>query len=313
MQPDTSDPTNAHLPSLQELGDTLLSTLTDWLSQGVALLPNLVLAVLLLFVGSMAARVIASGVRRALNRVSHNAQVNNLLATLTRVGIIGLALFGALVVLRLDTMVTSMLAGVGVVGLALGFAFQDIAANLMSGVMLAVSRPFGVGDLIQTKDYFGTVEHVDLRVTHLRTLTGELVLIPNEDVYNEPLVNFTETSTRRVDVEVGVGYDDDLDLAIAVLTEAMESLDFRHPDRDVGVFFQGFGGSSIDMVCQVWLPMAGQTGYLEARSKMVRAIKQAIDEAGLNIPFPIRTLDFGARPVGGQRLDDVLRPVFGDA
>lgn len=298
--------------SFDELGNTLWTTLLEWADYAVRMLPNLVLAVVVLGLGFVAARIVASLTDRGLRRVSSNVQVTSLLTVVARLSVTLLAVFGALAVLRLDGVVTSMLAGVGVIGLALGFAFQDIAANFMSGVMMAVSRPFRVGDVVKTAEYSGTVEQVDLRATTLRSFSGERVLIPNKDVFNKAIINYTDTPARRVEVDVGVGYDDDLPTVRTVLRKALEGLAFREPDRDVEVFFSGFGGSSIDVSARVWLPTASDTSYLEARSLTVMAVKQALDEAGLHIPFPIRTLDFGAAPVGGERLDVGLRPLFGE-
>ena len=299
--------------SLDELGNTLWTTLLEWADYAVRMLPNLVLAMVVLGLGLLAARVIASVTDRGLRRVSTNVQVNSLLTVTTRVAVMLLAVFGALAVMRLDGVVTSMLAGVGVIGLALGFAFQDIAANFMSGVLMAISRPFKVGDVVKTSEYSGTVEQVDLRATALRTFTGERVLIPNKDVFNKAIMNYTDTAARRVDLKVGVGYGDDLPEVRKVLRAALEGLEFRHPDKDVEVYFDGFGDSSIDVSVRVWLPMGTATNFLEARTLTVIAVKQALTDAGMNIPFPIRTLDFGAAPVGGERLDVALRPVFGEA
>lgn len=305
MQPDTD--------RLDDLTAPLLERLQEWAELGIAMLPNAVLALVVVGLGWLLSGLVGRLAGRALDRISANRQVNHMLCTALRAATLGVAGFGALSVLHLDGVVTSMLAGVGVVGLALGFAFKDIAANLMSGVLMAVSRPFHVGDLVDTAGFFGTIERVDLRTTQLRTPTGELVVIPNQDVCNQPVTNFTETPSRRIDLEVGVGYQDDLEDVRDALIEALCQLPFRDAEREIDVHYQGFGGSSVDMTCRIWLDSATQVSYLQARSEAVIAVKKAIDSHGFHIPFPIRTLDFGASPVGGERLDTVLRPVFGEA
>ncbi len=292
------------------LADTLLETLRGWVESTIQLMPNIVIALVVLVVAWFIARFASNLAEKTLDRFSKNRQINNLATTATRIAILGGGLFAALAVLGLNGVVASLLAGVGVVGIALGFAFQDIASNFMSSVLLAVSRPYKVGDLIRTTDFFGIVERTDLRTTHIRTLDGELVLIPNKDVYNNPLTNLTETPDRRVEIAVGVGYDDDLRTAKEACTTALENLEMRNADKPVQIFFTGFGGSSIDFEARFWVQVSGQAEFLNARSEAIIAIKEAIDEAGLNIPFPIRTLDFGAKPVGGERLDTALRPVF---
>ncbi len=292
---------------LDELPFVLFDKLQSWLEVAVAMLPNLVAALIVFTFFWFLARGSAAVARRALSRISNNEGVNRLLVVIVRVALTSVGLFVALGMLNLDKVVTSLLAGVGVVGLALGFAFQDIAANFMSGVIMAVSRPFAVGDLVQTGDHFGIVEAIDLRTVHLRTVTGERVLIPNKDVYNNSLVNYTETPHRRVDVAVGVAYGDDLVTARDAAVQALETLPMRNQNRPVEVFYEGFGDSSIDFVARFWIEFSAQRDYLHARSEAVIALKRGLDAAGITIPFPIRTLDFGARAVGGESLSNELR------
>ena len=219
-------------------------------------------------------------------------------------------LFVALGVLGLDKTVTSLLAGVGIVGLALGFAFQDIAANFMSGLILSFRHPFRVGHLVQTQGFMGVVADISLRTTVLRQLTGEHVRIPNKDVLGNPLINFSAAGERRVDLEVGVSYGEDLERVREVALRAVESVAPRRQERPVELFYEGFGDSSIDFVVRFWIDFARQPDYLAARSAAVIAIKQAFDREGITIPFPIRTLDFAA--VGGTTLPDALRPVLAE-
>ncbi|MEZ4241177.1 MAG: mechanosensitive ion channel family protein [Myxococcota bacterium] len=292
--------------SLADLPKILIDQLQSWLELAVRMLPNLVVALLLFVLAWFVARGAASLARRTLDRLSHNVEVNRLLEVVTRVSLTALGLFAALSVLNLDGVVTSLLAGVGVIGLALGFAFQDIAANFMSGVIMAISRPFKVGDLMKTGDFFGTVEGINLRTTLLRTPTGELVLIPNQQVYNNPLTNFTETDHRRVDLPVGVAYCDDLRGVKATVEQTLRGLSMADADRPVEVLYEGFGDSSINFQARFWIRARTQHDFLAARSEAIMSIKEALDAEGYTIPFPIRTLDFGAGVVGGERLDEVI-------
>jgi small conductance mechanosensitive channel len=196
----------------------------------------------------------------------------------------------ALGILHLDKTVTSLLAGAGVIGLALSFAFQDIAANFMSGILIAVRRPFKVGDNIETNSYAGTITKINLRTTTLDSFQGQKIMIPNKDVFQGPLTNFS-TGQRRIDLEVGVSYNDDLIKVREVAEEVVKSIARGFRDEDTKVFFKGFGGSSIDLVVQYWIDLTGQRDYLDARSEGIIKIKKAFDENGISIPFPIRTLD----------------------
>jgi small conductance mechanosensitive channel len=190
--------------------------------------------------------------------------------------------------------VVSLLAGVGIIGLAIGFAFQDIAANLIAGVFLSVRRPIHVGDLVRTNGFFGTVQEINLRSTILRTQTGETVLIPNRQVFETPTTNYSIAGKRRVDLQVGISYSDDLESAKRIALGAVERLETRDHDREVELFFKEFASSSIDFVVRFWIDFQRQSDYLAARSRAIVAIKQAFDENGITIPFPIRTIELSS-------------------
>lgn len=291
------------------LFENLLDKLEGWLETAVAMLPNLAVAVVVLVVFGFAARFISRGVARALEHVMSNKQVASLLVKAVRIAIIVVGVFVALGILNLDKTVTSLLAGVGIIGLALGFAFQDIAANFVSGVLMAARRPFVVEDLVKISDFFGRVSAIDLRATRLTQLTGETVIIPNKEVFQNAIVNYTETPKRRIDLTVGVSYDDDLRRARSLAIEAVEGLEHRLESSEVQLFYTGFGSSSIDFTIRFWIDDAEQVAYLRARSEAVIAIKQAFDDNDITIPFPIRTLEFsdGAGPFGQGIADEGAR------
>ncbi|GAB2796731.1 small conductance mechanosensitive channel [Hymenobacter luteus] len=271
---------------------TLLSgKLTRWLQQFILLLPNLLIAVLILVVTFFAARLVRRLMGQVLPRVSTHATLNNLVSTLAYLGVLLVGTFFTLEVLSLDKTVTSLLAGVGIIGLALGFAFQDMAANFISGIIIAVQRPFTVGDVIQTDAFFGTIERINLRTLDLRQVTGELVRVPNRKVFESAVINYTVTTRRRVDLDCGVAYDSDLEQVRAVALQAMRDFPKLLTDRPPEVMFTGFGDSAITFTLRFWIPYQQQVDYVGAKSEAVMRIKRAFDEAGIVIPFPIRTLD----------------------
>lgn len=286
-----------------EVIEKLVNKLNLWFEEGVLLVPNFITAVVVLVLFGILARV----AKRASGKIFERGlplQTARLLATVTYVMVLVLGLFVALGILGLDKTLTSVLAGAGIVGLALAFAFQDIAANFFAGVFISFRRPFRLGDIIQTNDYLGTVERIDLRSTTLQTPQGQLVLIPNRLVFENPMVNFTETRRRRVDLDVGVAYGDDLAKARQVAMRAVESIQHLGKDPDIRLFYSEFGDSSINFVVQFWVDYDRQATYLAARSEAIQAIKMAFDENDITIPFPIRTLDFGV--VGGEPLSEHL-------
>lgn len=288
----------------QKAIQNLVGKLQGWLESLIVMLPNLIGAALIVVLFWVAARLLRKLVLKLLQRISVYAQVNKLVGTMTYLLVMVTGLFFALGVLNLQKTVTSLLAGAGIIGLALGFAFQDIAANFMSGIFLSIRRPFRENDLVETNNYFGTVERITLRSTELISAQGQVVIIPNKEVFQNPIVNYSQTGRRRVDLKVGVSYGDDLQTVRDVALAALDALDGLEPGRPVDFFYEEFGSSSINFVIRFWISHTGQADYLRARSDAVMRIKHAFDAHGITIPFPIRTLDFGI--VGGEKLSDVL-------
>jgi small conductance mechanosensitive channel len=278
----------------------LNAKLSSWIDGAILMLPNLVVAVLIVVGFWVAARFIRAVTLRLLARLSHATEVNRLLAGAAYVGTVAAGTFIALGVLKLDKTVTSLLAGAGILGLAVGFAFQDIAANFIAGVLISLRHPFRVGDLIETNGFYGTVRHLNLRATEMMRLDGQLVFIPNKDVFQKPIVNYTVNGVRRVDLPVGISYGEDLEQVRRVTIEAVSGVPGRDPARDVELFFNEFGDSSINFVVRFWIPFVKEPDYLQAMSEAIMRLKRAYDDAGITIPFPIRTLDFSE--VGGRRL-----------
>ncbi|HSK76093.1 MAG TPA: mechanosensitive ion channel [Thermoanaerobaculia bacterium] len=273
----------------------------------VLLLPNLLVAIVVLIAFWLAARLVKNVLTRVLRRISQSEQVNQLLAYSVFLALLAVGTFVSLGILGLQKTVASLLAGAGIITLALGFAFQDIAANLMAGIYLSVQRPFRPGHIIETKDFFGVVKRIHLRWTELRTQQGQVVLIPNKQVFENPIMNYSETGKRRVDLRLGVSYGDDLEKARLITVQAVEAVSTRLPDQDVEFFYEEFGESSINFVVRFWIDFARQPDFLAAQSEAVERIKRAFDENGITIPFPIRTLDFAK--VGGETLSQVLEEV----
>jgi small conductance mechanosensitive channel len=279
----------------------LARKIMGWARDFVLLLPNLLAAVLVIVVTWLVARLVRSLVARLLKRVSHSEQVNWLLAQAVYIAVFAAGTFIALGVLGLDKTVTSLMAGAGIVTLALGFAFQDIAANLMAGIYLSVRRPFRRGQLIKTQDYFGTVNQVNLRWTEVYTQQGQLVLIPNKQVFENPIMNYSSLGRRRIDLSVGVSYGDNLAKAREVAIRAVEEIPARLSDRPVELYYEEIGESSINFVVRFWIPFSKQGDYLEARSEAIERIKKSFDAEGITMPFPTRTLDFSLAPDGTFR------------
>ncbi len=276
--------------NFQTLIETFQSTASEWANGLLQLAPNLLAAGLVLVMFWLLARVARSLVRRGLTHVLSNQQARSLVSTISYLAVLAGGLMAALNILNLEKTVTSLLAGVGIVGLALGFAFQDLAANFMSGIFMSFRRIFSHGDVIEAAGIMGKVVEVDLRSTWIRTFEGQMICVPNRKLFESPLINYTRSGERRVDITVGVGYDCDLEKAKQAAIEAINEVEPKDEGRDVDVYYKSFGASSIDMSVRFWIRYPEQD-FLEAQSRAVTEIKRAFDENGIDIPFPIRTLD----------------------
>ncbi|WP_018476331.1 mechanosensitive ion channel family protein [Pontibacter roseus] len=284
--------------------ELLLSKLDTWGEQLVLMLPNLFVALILLILTFYVARLIRNGLDKVIGRISHSPALNNLISALLYMGLLAVGFFFVLSVLQLDKVVVSLLAGVGIIGLALGFAFQDIAANFISGIIIAVQKPFGVGDMIETNDYFGVIERVTLRTLDIRQPTGELVRLPNKMVFENPVTNFSINGFRRIDLDVGVSYAEDLEQVQHIVIEALQDVKNRMKTKEVEVMFDAFNESSIDFKARFWVTYTRQHDFVEAKSDAIIRIKKAFDQNNIVIPFPVRTLDFGIK--GGEKLNEQL-------
>lgn len=278
--------------------------LTLWFEGFVKLLPNLVIAILILILGLYLAKVIRKFALRMITKVSHLPTINNLFASFMYLLTIGITIFIVLDIINLDKAVTTALAGAGILGLALAFAFQDIAANFMSGVFISFRKPFNIGDLVEMQDYMGRIESINLRDTSMLTLQGQRVIIPNKEIFQNPIKNYTSTFKRRLDLKVGVSYGEDLEKVREIALTEASKLSLRDQSRDVELFYEEFNDSSIDFNLRIWLNTTEQVKYQEARSETIILIKKAFDANDIMIPFPIRTLDFGIK--GGEKLADTM-------
>ena len=301
----------------QSAADTatgLLDKLQGWFESFVLLLPNLVIAILIVtafaFLARLVRRVVAGLLHRAADHAPNTRNVVDLLATMAYIAVLATGAFLALTTLKLDGIVTTLLAGAGVVGLALGFAFQDIASNFIAGILMAIRNPFVVGEIIETSGFTGPVREINLRSTIIDTFQGQKVILPNAKVFGDPIINYSARGERRIDLTCGVGYGDDLAHAQQVAVQASEGLEGRKESKPVQLYFTEFGDSSINFVVRFWVDFRAQTDYLEAQSQAIMAVKTAFDGAGVTIPFPIRTLDFD--PNGGVDLRRALKGTDGD-
>lgn len=278
--------------------------LERWVEASIKHLPNIAVAIFIAMAFGLLAKIVGNLAHRVLSRTFDSTQIVGLLTSIIKVAIATAGIFIALDFIGLRGTVTSLLAGAGIVGLAIGFAFQDITENLIAGIAMGVRKPFQIGDVIEAEGVFGNVEAINLRNTHVMTFFGQREIIPNKILFRNILTNYSVNGHRRVEVPVGISYADDPQQAAEVLTEAVNEFDFVIRKEETGVWAESFGDSSINLLVWFWIEYPGEPGFLAARHQGIVAIQRALSDANILIPFPIRTLDFGAK--GGEKLNAML-------
>ncbi len=270
---------------------TLRDQLQDMGTGFIEALPSIAIALIILFVTWIVARFAVRISDMIVGRTEIRTSLKNLIDTLVKLGIWLIGLFIAAVVVMPDLTPASLLAGLGIGAVAIGFAFQDIFENFLAGVLIMVREKMRIGDIIECEGITGKVEHITLRETHVRKLSGELTVVPNSILFKNPVEIFTDVDQRRHEVVVGVSYDTQLDHAADVIRRAVEDVDDVLASKGVDIFAQEFNSSSVDFLVRWWAGSTPRAGW-ESKDKVVRAIKAALDEASIEIPFPYVTHTF---------------------
>ena len=266
--------------------------LASWLDALILNLPNFILAAVIFVIFIFIAKYAAKLADKLLRRKGSQDSIRQITTKVVKVLIILLGFFVALGLLNLDKVLTSVLAGAGVVGLAIGLALQGTLSNTFSGVILSFLPELQIGDWVETNGYAGEVVEINLRNIVVKESDNNYVMIPNSKIVEEPFKNFTRTARSRVMVNCGVGYSSDLEFVQNLTTETMQSVFPQRGNEEVEFMFQEFGDSSINFVVRFWTDVTRNRDILVAKNTAIIAIKKAFDKNGINIPFPIRTIDF---------------------
>ncbi|ADT69451.1 Small-conductance mechanosensitive channel [Pseudoalteromonas haloplanktis] len=292
------------IPSITEAEKLIEEKLGGWFDVVISHIPNFIVAVIIAIIFSFIARLAGKGMKKVLRRSLDSTQIADLMASIFKVIVLSVGVFIALDFMGLKSTVTSLLAGAGIVGLAIGFAFQDMTENLIAGIAMGIRKPFKAGDVIETDNVFGSVHSINLRNTLIESFYGQLILVPNKILFRNVLRNYSTLGVRRIEVAVGISYADDIEKASEVIVEKINQFDFVIRKNETAVYAEGFGDSSINLLVWFWIKYPGEPDFMTVRHKGVVAVKQALDAADISIPFPIRTLDFGIK--GGEKLDAMI-------
>lgn len=272
-----------------DLGDFLQRI--QGILRGIALaLPNVVLGVLVFVVFWLVSKLVARLVRAITRRAGQPPGVRTVLARLVTWAILGLGLLVALTVIFPTLNAASLFGALGVGSVAIGFAFKDIFQNLLAGILILLTRPFRIGDQIVSGDNEGTVESIEVRATMLRTYDNRRVVIPNSDLYTNRVTVNTAYGQRRLAVDVGIGYGDDIPTAKAVAAKTVAALPGILTEPAPTVLVTVLGDFAVNLSVRFWIDPPHRREAVEAQDQVLEALKSALLDAGIDLPLPTQQL-----------------------
>ncbi len=274
-------------------------------------IPRLGVALVIIFIGYVLSRLLRAGLHRYLRR-DRTPSFALVMSKLAGWVLFGLAALSATSAAFPSVKPVDLLAGLGFFSVAVGFAFQDILENTLSGVLLLFRQPFESGDQIQVLEQTGTVEAISIRETRIKTFDGQLVLIPNRDVYKNVIRVQTHYEMRRLSFVVGVAYENDAREASRVMERALGGVEGVATDPAPEALVRELGVSTVDIEARLWTSPAQHDGVIVI-DEAIKTVKEALDEAGIEMPADIIALqatpsfkaalqgDGDVTPAGGVR------------
>jgi small conductance mechanosensitive channel len=251
--------------------------LEGWTTIFIKMLPNLVLAIIVVAAAYFLAKLIRNVSYKVTQRVSSSDSVSGVVSVILQTLTMFLALTIALNILDLDKAVASLLAGVGIIGLALGFAFQDLSSNFISGLYMAFRRPFEIGDKVETNAFIGTIEKIELRSTTMLTTAGLHVIVPNKDIFQKPIINYSRSEKRRVEIDFTLPNTTDLAFAESIVRKALEQLD-GNADKEIEFYYTGIEDPKIKLTVSFQIDNREPRDFMIQRHNAILAIHRELGE-----------------------------------
>jgi len=260
--------------------------LMRWWVYLIKMLPNAVLAVLAIVFFIVVAKLVQRVTRRISFRVSKSESITSLLSGIAYIVVVVIGLMTALEILQLEKTVSSLLAGAGIIGLALGFAFQDLTSNFISGAFIAFKRPFEVGHVVETNGFIGKIEEIRLRSTTLRTFAGLHVIIPNKDIFQRPIINHSLTPERKVELEFHIASTVDLRFIVNKIREGL--LHGNIDMRDLQIYFSAIEDPRFKIYISFWTKTNTELiEFMQAKHEAILSINKAFVESKIYaVQFP---------------------------
>lgn len=289
-----------------EAWSKMLDKLMSWLDAIIINIPNILIAIIVFIVAILISKYVNKLTLRILDKGKLQRSMKEVIAKLMAIITILLGLFLILGILDLSKTLNTLLAGAGVAGLAVGLALQGAMANTYSGIILSYIKFVKIGDWIESNDYEGEIINIDLRAVTLKQVDNNLVYIPNKQVVENPIKNYTKTKKSRVILNCGVGYESDLEfvkkLAIETITNYFDAV--KKTD-EVLFLYREFGDSAINFELRYWINSTSGLEVAKSKTEAIIQLKKAFDANNINIPFPIRTLDIPNLKYGDKEISVV--------
>lgn len=268
--------------------DGHLRTMAD---EAIGYLPAIGIALLVVAATWLADKLVDRIIAGTMGRARMRRSLIEVLQKLTSVVIWIVGLLIATTVIFPSMTPGRLVTAVGLGSIAIGFAFKDIFENFIAGILILFREPFRLGDYIECSGIEGRVEEITIRDTHIRQVDGQRVVLPNAMLFKDPVTVRTDRDLRRTTIICGVAYGEDVDESREVIRRAVEALDSVRTEPPVQIFAQDFASSSINFEV-TWWTGSRPVDIRASRDEVVAAIKRALDSAGIEIPFPYRTLTF---------------------
>ncbi|MBW8684418.1 mechanosensitive ion channel family protein [Chitinophaga rhizophila] len=263
-------------------GDLIWDKLHRWTTATIKMMPNMAVAVLVIVAFYLLARLIRMLTYKFVLKISHTPALSGLFANLISVIVTLIGLFVALDVLKLEKAVSSLLAGAGIIGLALGFAFQDLTSNFISGIFITFKRPFEIGHQIETNGFSGNVEEIQLRATRLRTLDGLHVIIPNKDIFQKPIINHSLTPERRAEITFNAAAANENTLGIKqLIREALKEVDNLSTTHEPDVYFTNIDGANLKVTVSCWIINQDIRTFESTKNEIIMKITAVLKDSKL--------------------------------
>ena len=275
------------------------STTFDTLVQEVlTFIPHLIVALVIFGATLVLAGLVAKWVRRAAKVKIDDPETVQLLTVLARWTVLILGTLSALRQVNFDAV--GFVAGLGLAGFTVGFALQDISRNFIAGLLLLIRQPFDVGDAVQVAGYSGTVLEISTRDTVIKTWDGEMVFLPNLEVFSNPITNYSQLPQRRRNVNIGLGYGEDVSRAVNLFLGAIHSVEGVLADPAPTLRAMELGDSTVVLQAYFWVDQESHDLF-DVHAAVVQAIKETAEREAIDLPFPVQTVRLeGGWPVSSQ-------------